>query len=151
MFDLYGLPTDFPMYEKAARHTHPADRTRTLEMAFAEDLGDHRFIPYIQVHEFEALLLANPVQLDALFPESQAGIGRLADMASAFESPELIDDGRDSAPSKRIIAEIPQYKGSKVLAGPQVARDIGLDVLRARCPHFGQWLSRLEGLGGKPA
>ncbi|MEW6284306.1 MAG: DUF4276 family protein, partial [Candidatus Eremiobacterota bacterium] len=40
----------------------------------------------------------------------------------------------------------PRYANDKRTAGPQVAQAIGLDVLRARCPHFGSWLTSLEGL-----
>jgi Domain of unknown function (DUF4276) len=59
----------------------------------------------------------------------------------------LIDDGRDSAPSKRIIAELPDYEDAKPAVGPQVAELIGLNVIRGKCPHFAAWLSRLEQLG----
>ena len=68
-------------------------------------------------------------------------------MASAFNSPELIDDGPDTAPSKRIIAEIPEYAKRKSSAGPIVAERIGLPALRAKCEHFGGWIDRLETLG----
>ena len=67
-------------------------------------------------------------------------------MASQFASPELIDDGEQSAPSKRIIHEIPEYEGMKASAGPLIAEKIGLETLRVKCRHFGAWVSRMERL-----
>ena len=68
-------------------------------------------------------------------------------MAETHKSPELIDDGQSTAPSKRIIAEFPDYEGAKSAVGPQVAELIGLETIRAACPHFSKWLTVLENLG----
>ena len=35
----------------------------------------------------------------------------------------------------------------KVIAGPDIAEYVGIDVLRQHCPHFSDWIGRLEGLG----
>lgn len=146
MFDLYALPHDFPGYEEAARLQDPYDRVRILEDSLREDAPDSRLIPYIQLHEFEALLLADPQKFDAQFNENRVGIQRLVRMANGFKSPELIDDGPDSAPSKRIAEEIPAYPRSKVSAGPITAERIGLHTLRTKCEHFDAWLGKLESL-----
>lgn len=145
MLDLYALPASFPEYESASR-LPPLQRVEALESALKEDIGDRRFIPYIQLHEFEALLLSDPQKLGAHFQCGEDAIHRLADMASRFSSPEMINDGSETAPSKRIISEIPEYSGAKVSAGPIVANHIGLDALRANCRHFGEWLDNLERL-----
>ena len=60
MFDLYALPNDFPGFEESLKITDPYRRVEHLENSLAEDIGYHKFIPYIQLHEFETLLLANP-------------------------------------------------------------------------------------------
>jgi hypothetical protein len=75
-------------------------------------------------------------------------IAALNAIAEGHATPELIDDGQHSAPSKRIIAEFPDYEDAKPAIGPQVAELIGLEVIRGKCPHFAAWLSRLEQLGG---
>ena len=144
MFDLYALPNDFPGYADAAGASSPYDRVRILEDALRHDISDWRFIPYIQLHEFEALLLSNPQKLESLFYERSAEIYKLIAMAGQFASPELINDGVNTAPSKQIVTEIPRYK--KAYAGPSVAESIGLPTLRSKCEHFGAWLGRLESL-----
>lgn len=146
MFDLYALPRDFPGYGAAMSERDPYQMVSDLEEAFKTDVGDPRFIPYLQLHEFEALLLADPTKLEIEFFEDSNGIKQLSDLVSDFESPELINLGRETAPSKRIIHEIPAYKDRKVSSGPIVASAIGLPTLRARCMHFDQWPTRLESL-----
>ncbi len=143
MFDLYGLPTDFPRYEDAARASDPYTRVEILETALSEAIDDRRFIPYIQLHEFEALLFSDLQKLETQFPEYPDEIQRLVETATGLGSPELVDDGPTTAPSKRITAAIPEYARRKTSAGPIVAAKIGLPMLRSQCRHFRQWLERL--------
>lgn len=145
MFDVYGLPTNFPGYKDAKQKSDPYGRVKVLEDALREDISDRRFIPHFQLYEFEALLLSDPQKLDSQFDRS-TGIRRLVDMVASFDSPELINDGNNTAPSKRIIGEVPEYERMKVSAAPIVADKIGLPTLRLKCKHFGEWLCRLETL-----
>ncbi len=144
MFDLYALPKDFPGYDAAMRQADPYSRVTQLENALAEDIGDHRFIPYIQLHEFEALIFADPQQLEWEYLEHDKQIGNLIRITKQQKNPELINDGPQTAPSRRILAEIPEYH--KNTAGIAVVERIGLKVLRAKCRHFASWLRRLERL-----
>ena len=146
MFDLYALPTDFPAFDDAEQASSPYERVEILERALAADIADRRFIPYIQLHEFESLLLADPSKLAMEFYGYDKQVQRLVSMASEFDSPELIDRGQNTAPSKRIINEIPEYHSWKPSSGSLTAGRIGLPVLRLKCPHFGNWLDRLESL-----
>jgi uncharacterized protein DUF4276/AAA domain-containing protein len=146
MFDLYALPENFPCYAEA-RHLPPLTRVTALETAFHAEIEHLRFIPYIQLHEFEALLLADPEKFDWAFIEHENSIRQLIQLVSTFESPELIDDDPITAPSKRIIRLIPEYAGQKSSAGPLIAAKIGLPGIRAKCPHFDSRLQRIEALG----
>ena len=146
MFDLYHLPTDFPGYKDATQISDPYRRIGTLEDALRGDIADLRFIPYLQLHEFEALLLSDPQKLDLQFPDRSTGIQQLVELASAFSSPELVNNGDKTTPSKRITDKIPEYGKRKQSAGPIVAEKIGLPTLRSKCEHFGEWLSSLEAL-----
>jgi hypothetical protein len=140
----------FPGNVESRRESDPYARIAFLERAFAADVAHPRFIPYLQLHEFEALLLSDPQKLDWEFIDRSGPIARLVALASSFQSPELIDDGPATSPSWRIIQEIPEYGPRKASAGPLVAGKIGLPVLRQKCPHFGEWLGRLESLASQP-
>lgn len=143
MFDLYALPADFPGYMESQKKADPYERVRCLETAMGRDINDTRFIPYIQLHEFEALILADPKALDWEYMEHEKPIRNLISMVGS-KNPELIDDGSETAPSKRILKVIPEY--DKVSAGVAVAGKIGLEKLKARCRHFSDWLACLENL-----
>ena len=68
----------------------------------------------------------------------------LSKVKASFETPEHIDDGEQTAPSKRLASLFPGY--NKVLFGTRIIRDIGLQTVRSECPHFDKWLTRLEQL-----
>ena len=149
MIDLYAISAEFPGLAAAERLRHmPYKRVEALEQAFAEDIGDDRFIPYIQLHEYEAYLFSDVSWFKYFYDHHERQIADLKAIADGYASPELIDDGQHSAPSKRIVAKLPDYDDAKPIIGPQVAELIGLDVIRDRCPHFAAWLLRLENLGG---
>ena len=146
MFDLYALPKDFPKYDESRSFSDPCKKVAFLEAALMEDIASPRFIPYIQLHEYEALLLASPSTFSCFFEKHEREIANLEKMARMFQSPELIDDGSFTAPSKRITKEFPGYLKSKAMAGPIIAKNIGLEVIRSKCLHFNEWLRKLENL-----
>jgi hypothetical protein len=149
MIDLYAIHAGFPGLGDAEKlRRMPEKRVKFLEQCFAEDIGDSRFVPYIQLHEYEAYLFADPTCFGYFYDHHEKQIAALQAIAKGHATPELIDDGQHSAPSKRIIAELPAYEGAKSVEGPQVAQLIGLDAIRSKCPHFAAWLSRLENLAG---
>ena len=145
MFDLYALPGDFPGYGEARQERDPYARVRFLEDALGEDISDQRFVPYLQLHEFEALLFSDPKKFGERFDRHSTGISRLVQIAEQ-SNPELINDGNETAPSKQIIRAIPEYGSDKASSGPIVAERIGLPTLRAKCQHFSEWLDKLEAL-----
>ena len=144
MFDFYGLPADFPGHS-----TIPAtscwDRAAYLERALLEDLDeDPRLIPYLSLHEFEALLFVAPDELGGVVKGKSALVRELERVASGFSSPEEINDGPETHPSARVTELAPGYR--KALHGPLAAARIGLERMRESCPHFDGWVSRLEAL-----
>ena len=147
MIDLYAIHSELPGLAEADTLRHmPGKRVEALEQAFFKDMDDDRFVPYIQLHEFEAYLFSDPSWFEYFYDHHERQIAALKAIAEDYSTPELIDDGQHSAPSKRIIAELPDYKDAKSAVGPQVAELIGLDVIRDKCPHFAAWLSKLESL-----
>ncbi|MDX8379610.1 MAG: DUF4276 family protein [Gallionella sp.] len=144
LFDLYAVPQDFPGKIAA---TYPANgsghqKAEFLEAQLAQDIGQTNFIPNLMVHEFEALLF---VQLDkfAEWTDDFSVVDCLRTQARNT-LPEDINDSPQTAPSKRILAAMPGYQ--KTFHGPLIACEIGLDTMRAACPHFHSWLQKLEAL-----
>jgi Domain of unknown function (DUF4276) len=146
MIDMYALPADYPGWKEAEKKSKPADRVLELEKALAAELDDSRFIPFLQLHEFEAFLYCDLKQMQSRIEDSDKAIGDLQKEVADYSCPEDIDEGETTAPSKRLIKHLPRYENLKVRVGAPAASAIGLQVLREKCPHFGQWLTRLENL-----
>jgi hypothetical protein len=145
LLDFYGLPPDFPAgsAEDGAKRDSPV-RAQDAESAFQQDIPFRNFLAHLILHEFEALLFSRPEAFDGWFDEGGI-VPALQSIRDRFDTPEHIDDGRETAPSKRIRSICRRY--DKVLHGTLIALDIGLDAIRAECPKFDAWISRLERLG----
>ena len=146
MIDLYALPNNFPALKNHSTITNPYRRVEALEESWAEKTNDERFIPHIQLHEYEAYLFADISKL-SFFYQDDVAIRKLQRIVDAVGgSPELIDDGQHTAPSKQITKHLPRYASDKPIVGTQTAERIGLSKIRSQCPHFAKWLERLENL-----
>ena len=152
LLDYYALPEDFPQ-PATPLASSPRGKVIDLEKAMGRDVTSDRlwrFTPHLQLHEFEALLLADVEMFVAEFPDRVREITRLKAEIGGL-SPEDVNGERETHPSARIIRHIPEYEGLKPSAGPILASRIGLPRLRQRCPHFADWLSELEQqLAGTP-
>jgi hypothetical protein len=147
LIDLYALPNDFPGKQENVRNpADPVPYVEALETAFGDDFGDPRFVPYLQLHEFETILFAEPESFRYSFDGCDQPIEDLKKIAASFATIEHINDHHTTAPSKRIINLIPAYEGRKPSAGPDIAEYTGLTTIREKCPHFARWLTRLESL-----
>lgn len=150
MLDFYGLGDGFPGLPLPANLPN-TDKVLRIEQAMKADLiaevedrrPDIRFLPYLQLHEYEGLLFSDPAAF-------ATGIGQ-RHLAQQFErirkdfaTPEDINDDPTSAPSKRVIRTYPSYR--KVLHGTMAARSVGIEKMRQECPHFREWIGRLESL-----
>lgn len=144
--DLYGLKNDFPGYTTTT-HLQPYSRIAEIERLMQDDLAFQKFIPYIQLHEFEALLFSNTTIMEDMLslynyfrPNSFTNIRNSA----PDSNPELINEGPETAPSKRILSIC--YSYDKVGDGILILKEIGLPTLRQECKHFNEWLTKLENL-----
>jgi Domain of unknown function (DUF4276) len=105
----------------------------------------HRFIPYIQLHEFEGLLFSNIDVFKTQIAENEfRDFNELAKTIQDNPNPELINDGKLTAPSKRLERLIIGY--NKPVYGSILAEAIGLQRIRSKCPRFNHWINTLEGV-----
>lgn len=114
-------------------------KVEAMERSIASDINDRRFIPYIQLHEFEALLFSAPDGFKMYFDDNISE--EIQGIIDSFENPEEINSSPETAPSKRLIRIIPEY--DKVLYGNIVALEIGLPVILEKCPRFRTWTDLL--------
>lgn len=146
MFDFYGLPDDFPRFTEQSGDCY--QRVSFLEQVMQTDIGDERFIPYLQLHEFEALLFSEPQAIDRIMTGPLVS-SRLQTVRDGFQSPEAINNSATTCPSQRIISEYPEYE--KVLHGQMISATIGMDTMLSQCNHFAEWIMKLKSLCSPPS
>ncbi len=150
LIDFYGIPHDFPGYQEAALLSGAAQKAETVESRLAEDLGNRlgesirrRFIPHVQMHEFEGLLFSEPEKISQYLGDPHL-LASLETIRKNYLTPEDINDSPVTAPGKQLKKLFPGYQ--KVLHGSTIADLIGLPTIRRECPLFDAWLTRLESL-----
>jgi hypothetical protein len=150
LLDYYGLGPGFPGTPVAGNLPNVA-KAIEIERAVKEDIcaripefrPDIRFLPYIQLHEYEGLLFSSPPAFAAAINQERLA-GSFQQIRDGFPTPEDINDDPLTAPSKRILMAYSQY--SKVLHGTVAAQSVGITAMRQECPHFREWLDRIAGL-----
>ncbi len=145
LLDFYGLPDNFPGVSGASTsHEAARGRVQTVEVAILEAMGKpQRFIPFIALHEFETWYFASPSKVADYF--GKADVREVMERAcQEANGPENINHGKETHPSKRLEGYGMGFRKTSAVA---VLKDIGLDAIRATCPHFNAWLDRLEKLG----
>jgi len=149
LIDYYGLYSKyrFPEWEESLRIVDKNDRMTFLEDAMQNDIKDsvrHRFIPYLQLHEFEGLLF-NDINIfyEQVPKEELVGIAELKQTFRDYpDNPEMINNNRATSPSHRLERIISGY--NKILYGHYFAEAIGLDRIRNKSPRFHEWMNIIE-------
>ncbi|MDQ2043401.1 DUF4276 family protein [Pseudoalteromonas sp. 20-92] len=146
-FDYYGLK-QWPTLDTVAAHNHTEIAKRLNDAAFeyiAENYDEYqarrRFIPYMAMHEFEALLFSDEKILANALEIKVEEVKAIIDVC---DEPEKINNSRETAPSKRLDQLKRRGKFRKTTEGISIAEQIGVEKMRQRCPLFNEWLSRLE-------
>ncbi|KYO55312.1 DUF4276 family protein (plasmid) [Tistrella mobilis] len=96
----------------------------------------------------EGLLFSDVEQFQYVLDGWDAGVRqRLIAIRAQFPTPEDINNSRETAPSRRILAALPDGGYNKTEHGPVIAEAIGLATIRRHCPQFDAWVARLEAWG----
>lgn len=137
--DFFRIPSNMPGYDAAMKSGDDLQKVETLQQVLGDSIVDRRFIPYIQLHEFEALLFSNNNGFEYLWEDELSS--QTKNIVDAFENPEDINSAPETAPSKRLLAINQKY--DKVLEGNVIALEVGIKEMLAKCPRFAEWVSRL--------
>lgn len=142
--DFFKIPTNFPKFQDSIQLKNTDEKIDILLEGICNDINDSRFIPYIQKHEFEALLFSSNEGFNSWF-DNEVIIDQLSEIVSQFKNPEEINTGSETAPSKRIIKilEAKKQKYDKIAEGNLIAEEIGIEKILEKCPRFNQWIYSL--------
>ena len=115
------------------------EKADEMEKCIGDDISDNRFIPYIQLHEFEALLYSSNVGFEAYFSDKEQQ--QTKKIIDEYPNPEDINSSPEKAPSKRLLAIKNDY--DKVIEGNMIASEVGLEQIMNKCPRFKAWIDKL--------
>lgn len=151
-FDYYGIleKHNYPKYKEAKIDQSNAKVGVVLmEDGLKDDLAlqginTNNFIPYIQLHEFEALLFSSDEGFEFQY-DNERILRELKAISPRYQSPEDINDSPVTAPSKRIIAILDRHgeKYEKVIDGDAISTMVGIEVMLEKCPRFKVWVETL--------
>lgn len=152
MVDYYALPRTGPKAwpGRLQASSEPfAEKARTVETNLSQDVAaamgesfdTRRFLPFVMMHEFEGMLFSDCHAFASAIQRTDLA-EKFREIRDRFSSPEEINDSPVTAPSKRIENVMPSY--TKPFFGTLGVLGIGLDVIRRECPHFNEWLLKLE-------
>ena len=149
MVDYYGIGNDWPGYEESKRqavHFQKAEimnreTAKKVQELFPRQNVERRFIPYVSMHEIEALYFSDPVCLAQKMGIEQTEIESIL---HEYGEPEAINDNIETAPSKRLEKFSSAFK--KISTGIAIAKSINITHIRGRCPLFDKWMSKIENL-----
>lgn len=136
--DFFRSPK-LPGMDEWSKISDHRDRVVEMEKALKDDINDHRFIPYIQLHEFEAILFASDSGFRKYFDPTQ--YTQLQEIIDNYQNPEDINSTPEGAPSKRLLRIVPEY--DKVIYGNIIALEIGISTILDKCPRFREWVNKL--------
>jgi hypothetical protein len=155
MFDYFRIDSQWPGRGEVQQQIQnggslPAtQKAKIIEKATGNEIirvfanAKSRFIPYIEMHEFEALLFSDA---GILAEKTEIDGSHILRILENYNSPEEINDDPEKAPSKRLMTLNNKYR--KIANGKMVSEAIGIQNIRKKCANFNNWLTKLEHLQG---
>ena len=147
LIDFYRIKDSyqFPGWEEAKTIKDSQNKMNDLFQDMLNDMPEDlksRFVPYIQLHEFEGLLFSDISAFRNNFMPAECDFDAIQLAIDEFENPEDINNKPETAPSSRLMSAIVGY--DKVLYGTILAEETGLGTIRNKCPLFNSWIERIE-------
>jgi len=134
LLDFFKLPPNFPGY------TQDPLLIGNIEEAMSEDFDNNpNYIPYIQKHEFEALMFSSIEGFNLIIDDINR-LQKIGEIISDFPNPEDINNSPQTAPSKRLLNI---FRYDKVADSELIFEMIGIEAIQEKCPRFKAWLEKL--------
>ena len=149
MIDNYGINSEskLPGYAEYSKEQNVITRLNMMESNlndYIQKIKPYRyFIPYIQRHEMETLLFANPEK--GFEFEAEEIKNDVINLCKQFDSIEDINDTPEGAPSKRLerIYNRHQKRYVKIVDGIEIAELTSIEEMLEKCPRFKDWVEKL--------
>ena len=119
---------------------HQSSRSVTqIEEEIKEKANKEFLIPYLQMHEIEALWFSD---IKEVKNPNDSQVDMLMKIIDEYPNPEDINNSPQTAPSKRLESIFPDYQ--KVLDGKLISNKLSIPKIQEKCPRFSKWLKDIE-------
>ncbi len=150
LVDYYGTK-EWPGLDKVAPNWRPDQIAQCINNAtkaevdksFGQLESNRRFIPFMAMHEFEALLFSDSA---VLADDLNIQVQEITKVLAQCGEPEAINNSPQTAPSKRLDDWSRNGKFAKVTNGNAIALKIGIPKMREKCPLFDAWIKEFENI-----
>lgn len=144
--DYYGIEDkhNFPQWRESKQISDKNNKMDFLEKAMEDDINNSNFIPYMQLHEFEGLLFNNIEVFKKNFQKDECHYSEIQKIIEKYPNAELINEGSETAPSKRLKNNIKNY--NKSVYGVYLAEEIGIENIMNKNPRFKKWIEKINKL-----
>jgi len=148
MLDYYGIK-DWPGLKESrqqAIHSKKAEvinleTRKAVQEHFSEQNRECRFIPYVSMHEIEALYFSDPASIAQVMNVNKT---KIESILHECGEPEAINDSSETAPSKRLEKLSESFV--KTITGITIAKTINIPKMRKHCPLFDEWVGKILNL-----
>lgn len=145
-FDRVTTLYDFYKFDKKDGATNKQELEQKILDKVSLQLKS-KLIPYIQMHEFEALFFANPDIIGEVIGFDSGNWGnKILNQPNVCQDPEKINNSYSTTP-KHKIQEKSNGRYKETIHAPLILRKIGLPKIREKCQGFNEWIMQLEKLG----
>lgn len=134
LIDFFRLPTDFPSFSLNSVDVEKIEEAIHKDFDFNVNL-----IPYIQLHEIEALMFSNSKGFELVIEDS-AKLEKINQIIQQYPNPEDINNAPETAPSKR-LKKI--YNYDKIGDGEMIFEMVGIGDMLTKCPRFSSWIDKI--------
>ena len=146
MIDYYGRKENtFPKQTEANVINNIRQKVDFCEQAMKDAIDSSlrdRFIPYLQLHEFEAMLFNNYEVFDSNFVDDECKKNEIQKILQQFPDPEMINDSPLTSPSHRLEKIISGY--DKIVYGNLLVESIELYNICEKNLHFKEWIDKIK-------
>lgn len=148
LVDYYGTK-DWPGLDRVEPNWRPEQIAQCINAATKAEVNaflgpqqsERRFVPFMAMHEFEALLFSDSLVLAA---ELDIPENKITGILTQCGKPEAINNSPKTAPSKHLNAWSKNGKFAKTTMGIAIASKIGIVKMRGECSLFNAWIAEFE-------
>ncbi len=139
-FDFYGFLKVCPFREEI-KSIGCYKRVQETEKKFNDDLNNQKFLPYLNLHEYEIIYFID-YKLTKKILADNIDKNKLKKIFTKYNNIEEINEDPSKAPSKRLQDICSSY--AKLYHSQLITQKLNIEMIKSKCNHFNEWIENIE-------